>query len=82
MRIIFPNSGYIKALEEAGIPTLAGRRDLLSKNLFNDIVITKDDKLVNLHQQSRTTQQESVQFFSMNRFKNYFIIDNSLNYIA
>ena len=34
--------------EEAGIPTLAGRRDLLSKNLFNDIVITKDHKLVNL----------------------------------
>ncbi|KAL9960492.1 hypothetical protein ACROYT_G033960 [Oculina patagonica] len=48
MRIIFPNSGYRKALEEAGIPTLAGRRDLLSKSLFNDIVTTKKHKLVNL----------------------------------
>ena len=37
LRIIFPDSGYIKALEEAGIPTLANRRDLLSRSLFNDI---------------------------------------------
>ncbi len=48
MGIISLNSGYRKALEETGIPTLAGRRDLLSKSLFNDIVTTKKHKLVNL----------------------------------
>ena len=84
MRIIFPNSGYIKALEEAGIPTLAGRRDLLSKNLFNDIVITKDHKLVNLLPKRSTNSHQlrnrrvfDTPVCSTNRFKNSFIIDNN-----
>ena len=89
MRIIFPNSAYIKALEEAGIPTLAGRHDLLSKNLFNDIVIKKDHKLVNLLPKRSTNSHRlrnrrvfDTPVCSTNRFKNSFIIDNSLNYIA
>ena len=76
-------------LEEAGIPTLAGRRDLLSKNLFNDIAITKDHKLVNLLPKRSTNSHQlrnrrvfDTPVCSTNRFKNSFIIDNSLNYIA
>ncbi len=89
MRIISPNSGYRKALEEAGIPTLAGRRDLLSKSLFNDIVTTKKHKLVNLLPVRPTTrhQLQNRRLFDTpvcktERFKNSFIIGNSLNYIA
>ncbi|XP_078370275.1 uncharacterized protein LOC144654031 [Oculina patagonica] len=89
MRIIFPNSGYRKALEEASIPTLAGRRDLLSKSLFNDIVTTKNYKLVNLlperptnNHQLRNRRVFNTPVCKTDRFKNSFIICNSLNYIV
>ncbi|XP_078361380.1 uncharacterized protein LOC144645704, partial [Oculina patagonica] len=89
MRIIFPNSGYRKALEEAGIPTLAGRRDWLSKSLFNDIATSKKHKLVNLLPERPTNSHQlrikrvfNTPVCKTDRFKNSFIIDNSLNYIV
>ncbi len=89
MRIIFPSSGYSKALDQAGIPTLAGRRDLLFKSQFNDIVTTKKHKLDNLLPQRPTNNQQlrnrrvfDTPVCKTDRFKNSFIICNSLNYIV
>ena len=48
MRTILPDLGYRNALEEARIPSLAARRDLLSSGVFNDTVAKKDHKLANL----------------------------------
>lgn len=48
MRIVFPDLKYREALVKAGILTISSRREILSAQLFNDIINDKDHKLAEL----------------------------------
>ena len=75
LRTIFPDSGYRKALEEAGIPTLVDRRDLL----YSYVVAMKDHKLAKLlplrschHRQVRNMRVFDTQVCKTDLFNNFF----------
>ena len=48
MLIVFPYLSYYEALMEANIPTFFDRREMLSIDLFKDMVDNKNHKLAEL----------------------------------
>ena len=79
MKIIFYELSYDEALNIAGISTLENRREYLSNNLFNDIVLNDDHKLAKLlpskagNRELRKERTFEVSPASTNRFGNSFI---------
>ncbi len=79
MKIIFYELSYDEALNIAGISTLENRREYLSNNLFNDIVLNDDHKLAKLlpskagNRELRKERSFEVLPASTNRFGNSFI---------
>ncbi len=79
MKIIFYELSYGEALNIAGISTLENRREYLSNNLLNDIVLNDDHKLAKLlpskagNRELRKERSFEVLPASTNRFGNSFI---------
>ena len=84
MRIVFPYLSYNEALKEANIPTLFDRREMLSIDLFKDMVDNKNHKLAELlpprnvcNRNLRNERIFTVPICRTNRFKDSFIMSHS-----
>ena len=78
LRIIFPNTDYITALQLSGLQRLSQRREILVRNLFNEIKC--DSHVLNCLLQHRTTKAPTrncypfvLPVFKTNRCRRDFI---------
>ena len=84
MRIIFPSIKYEEALERSNLATLASRRQQLTDNLFQSVLQDKDHKLnkllpkISSYEYDLRTKKKFKPHFNTNRFRDSFIIHNSL----
>ena len=85
--IIFPDLHYQEVLEQMNVQTLYNRRETLTEKLFSDIVVNDQNKLNillppqnNSDLLSRNTRKFQSPNFKTNRYKNSFIVHNSLRY--
>ena len=81
------NNNYQEVLEQMNIQTLYDRRETLTEKLFCDIVVNDQNKLnILLPPENnsglllRNTRKFQVPNFKTNRYKNSFIVHNSLRY--
>ena len=87
-RIIYPDLCYREALERSNVPSLYNRRQSLTDELFNKLVVDSNHKLHNLLPPLNHSLplRNSLRFYppicKTNRLKNTFIIKNSYKYIA
>ncbi len=87
-RIICPDLSYREALERSNLPSLYNRRQSLTDELFNKLVVDSNYKLHNLLPPLNHSLplRNSLRFYpticKTNRLKNTFIIKNSYKYIA
>ena len=89
MRIIYPSTSYQEALTIAGLVPFVERRQQLTDKLFKQISNDKTHKLNKLlpSENSSTINLRNKRKFSIpnvktNRFKNSFIISNSIKAIS
>ena len=86
-RIIFPDPHYQEVLEQMNIQTLYDRRETLTEKLFSDIIVNDQNRLNillppenNSDLLIRNTRKFQFPDFKTDRYKNSFMVHNSLRY--